>query len=209
MEQAAISVVRFFIPMVPVIHMNETLNSLLAEIAPGSRLLATVAESERPDEGELARTRGLATSSSSGHEPRETNLGRREGGCLCGAVRFTVVGEPARVGLCHCLDCRKASGSIFTAFAVWPRSAYSASGETSTYHGRSFCPACGSHVASIAGDEAEVSIGTLDDAPGDLAPQYELWVHRREGWLHALPWADQFDRDRNDQAATGGNYGEG
>jgi hypothetical protein len=35
------------------------------------------------------------------------------GGCLCGAVRFEVRGGPYRVGVCHCLDCRKAHGAAF------------------------------------------------------------------------------------------------
>ena len=38
----------------------------------------------------------------------------RSGSCLCGAVRFTVHGEPEHVGRCHCADCRKESGSTFT-----------------------------------------------------------------------------------------------
>jgi hypothetical protein len=42
----------------------------------------------------------------------------RTGGCLCGAVRYKVRGKPLRSG--HCLDCRKASGSHFIPFAVWP-----------------------------------------------------------------------------------------
>ncbi|MCC2112140.1 MAG: GFA family protein, partial [Hyphomicrobiales bacterium] len=29
------------------------------------------------------------------------------GGCLCRNVRFVASGRPYRVGLCHCLDCRK------------------------------------------------------------------------------------------------------
>jgi hypothetical protein len=29
------------------------------------------------------------------------------GGCACGKVRFEVRGEPYRVGVCHCLTCRK------------------------------------------------------------------------------------------------------
>jgi hypothetical protein len=123
---------------------------------------------------------------------------RRQGGCLCGAVRFTVSGQPLRTGLCHCLDCRKTSGSTFSAFAIWPRSAYEATGKLGTHEGRSFCPRCGSRVASLRPDEAEIMIGSFDDAPTDLAPQYELWIGRRETWLQHLPWAEQFDHDRDD-----------
>ena len=42
------------------------------------------------------------------------------GGCLCGAIRFVAEGEPYRVGLCHCLDCRKHGGAPFAALAIFP-----------------------------------------------------------------------------------------
>ena len=45
----------------------------------------------------------------------------RRGGCRCGKVRYTVSGEPLRTGLCHCTSCRKESGSLYTAYAVWPQ----------------------------------------------------------------------------------------
>ncbi|WP_095091506.1 GFA family protein [Mesorhizobium sophorae] len=120
----------------------------------------------------------------------------RNGGCLCGAVRFSVKGAPLRVGLCHCQDCRRASGSAFNFFGVWPRSAYEGAGELRTFEGRSFCPDCGSRVASLRGDEAEISLGALDLAPGDIIPGYELWIGRREPWLMDLQWAEQFEHDR-------------
>ena len=80
--------------------------------------------------------------------------------------------------------------------AVWPRAAFSSSGEIRTWEGQSFCPNCGSPLFSIGDSEVEITVGTLDDAPTDLTPQYELWVWRREHWLPALEGARQFQRDR-------------
>lgn len=124
---------------------------------------------------------------------------RRSGGCLCGAVRYSVEGEPLRSGLCHCLECRKTSGSYFTPFAVWPSHAFSCSGEMEVYAKRSFCPKCGSRIAWLRSGEAEVNLGTLDDAPSGLVPDYELWVGRRETWLAGLHPVEQFAGDRDMQ----------
>lgn len=121
----------------------------------------------------------------------------RSGSCLCGAVRYDVRGAPLRIGLCHCTDCRKESGSAFVTFAVWPRHAFSSAGEFATHAGRSFCPACGSRLFCLSEEEAELRIGSLDMAPTDLEPTYESWVKRREDWLHPLSAASQFDEDRS------------
>ena len=43
------------------------------------------------------------------------------GGCLCGNVRLTATGDPYRVGLCHCLDCRKHHGALFSLRRFFPR----------------------------------------------------------------------------------------
>ncbi|MET0600216.1 MAG: GFA family protein [Mesorhizobium sp.] len=120
----------------------------------------------------------------------------RSGKCLCGAVKYQVSGQPIRVGLCHCLDCQKESGSAFATFGIWPASAFASSGKVTTFQGRCFCPACGARVFTESdGDEAEIRVGSLEEASG-LIPGYELWVKRRQPWLLALPWADQFDEDR-------------
>jgi len=61
-------------------------------------------------------------------------MDRFEGGCLCGAVRFVAVGRPYRVGLCHCLDCRKNHGALFHASAIFPEEAVTVTGVTGAYH---------------------------------------------------------------------------
>jgi hypothetical protein len=122
-------------------------------------------------------------------------MDRFTGGCLCGNVRLVATGRPYRVGICHCLDCRKHSGSLFHAFAIFPDDAVTVEGETSEVKGRHFCRRCGSSVFGRSGDEVEVSLGSLD-APNQLTPTYELWTVRRESWLPSFPLKRQYERDR-------------
>ncbi|MBB4820561.1 hypothetical protein HNP29_003956 [Pseudomonas alcaligenes] len=120
---------------------------------------------------------------------------RFSGGCLCGRVRLVASGRPYRVGLCHCLDCRKHHGVLFHASAIFPEAAVAIEGETHDYAGRCFCPRCGSSVYSRTGDEIEVNLGCLD-APDQLLPTYESWITRREAWLPPFPLAHHYPRDR-------------
>ncbi|MFI8397602.1 GFA family protein [Pseudomonas sp. NPDC078863] len=117
------------------------------------------------------------------------------GGCLCGDVRFQASGEPYRVGVCHCLDCRKVHGALFHASAIFPEDALTISGETHEYQGRHFCPRCGSSVFNRSGDEVEVNLGALD-AADQLKPTYESWTVRRESWLPDFPLAGHYRGDR-------------
>ncbi|MCO5058172.1 MAG: GFA family protein [Rhizobiaceae bacterium] len=123
------------------------------------------------------------------------------GGCLCGAVRFVASGRPYRVGLCHCLDCRKHHGALFHASAIFPDDAVTVDGETRDYAGRFFCPKCGSSVFSRSGDEIEVNLGSLD-ATDRLTPTYELWMSRRETWLPSFPARHRYERDRTNSGRS-------
>ena len=125
----------------------------------------------------------------------------RTGGCLCGEVRFVARGTPYRVGICHCLDCRKHHGALFHASAIFPESAVTVTGETRAFAGRHFCPRCGSPVFSRSGDEIEIHLGALD-APGQFVPTYELWTIRREPWLPPLPVRHSYPRDREGTGRT-------
>ncbi|MFH1805232.1 MAG: GFA family protein [Pseudomonadota bacterium] len=124
------------------------------------------------------------------------------GGCLCGNVRIVASGHPYRVGLCHCLDCRKHHGALFHASAVFPEDAVTIEGETRDYEGRFFCPRCGSSVFSRSPGEIELHLGSLD-TPDQLKPTYELWTIRRESWLPPVPMAQQYDQDRDGSDHSG------
>ncbi|MEX2519076.1 MAG: GFA family protein [Paracoccaceae bacterium] len=114
--------------------------------------------------------------------------------CRCGQLRATCEGAPARVSVCHCLDCQKRSGAPFAAqarwrnaqvtvtgeFGVWTRTADS--GHVATYR---FCPVCGSTLAyAIEGwpGVTAIPIGAFAD-PGFPAPGFSVYEHRRHPWV--------------------------
>jgi hypothetical protein len=127
------------------------------------------------------------------HDPDGVRL--RHGGCTCGAVRFTLRGAPLVVGLCHCLECRKATGAVAMPYADWPKAAFRQTGDARSFNGRSFCPACGSRLFHIEAETVEIMLGVLDAAPGDLVPAQEGWTIRREHWLAPVVGARQSERN--------------
>jgi hypothetical protein len=76
------------------------------------------------------------------------------GSCFCGAVQFTVTGEPAVMGYCHCDSCRRWSASPVNAFTLWkPDTVRITQGadKVGTYSktersNRKWCKSCGGHV---------------------------------------------------------------
>ena len=128
--------------------------------------------------------------------------GSRTATCNCGAVRITVTGEPLRVGLCHCTECRKETGSPFLYFGDWDASQVVITGATSAWHqpnySRHFCPSCGSRMFATARgvEEIEIRLGTFDEAPTGLTPDYELFVDRREPWLAPFAGTEQHAGNR-------------
>ncbi|PLS21477.1 GFA family protein [Neptunicoccus cionae] len=118
-----------------------------------------------------------------------------EGGCLCGEIRFIAKGAPLRVGVCHCLSCRKHHGAVFHASAIFADTAIEVQGDYKAFEGRAFCPTCGSSVFSRSANEIEVHLGALD-APNRFKPTYELWCVRRENWLPEFAATKTYEHDR-------------
>ena len=125
------------------------------------------------------------------------------GGCNCGSVRIEARGKPTRVGLCHCMTCRRETGSAFMTFAVWDRSQVNIAGVTQSWikttDHRHFCPTCGSPLFAThdSDSEIEIRIGCLDAAPSNLAPEYELWTPRRERWMSPIAECAQYKENRS------------
>ena len=121
-----------------------------------------------------------------------------EGGCLCGTVRYASTMEPQMTGHCHCVDCRKSSGSGHCTHVVLPASAFSVTGEVRFYDRkadsgnmvrRGFCPNCGSALYSLnSGGTALVFVraSSLDD-PEMVKPQMVVYSSRAPSWDHVDP----------------------
>jgi hypothetical protein len=127
----------------------------------------------------------------------------RTGGCLCGAVRYTIMGAPLVSGVCHCRNCQKQAGSAWSMLIGVPAGALSVEGEPRTYldHGdsggavrRQFCGTCGSplfsHAEAVPG-VVFVKAGTLDDT-SDFVPAVQYYLKSKQNWvdLGAIPGFD-------------------
>jgi hypothetical protein len=76
------------------------------------------------------------------------------GRCFCGAVEFTVSGEPAAMGYCHCESCRQWSAAPVNAFTLWRPDALRVTrgadligthNKTARSY-RKWCKSCGGHL---------------------------------------------------------------
>ncbi|KAI0906017.1 Mss4-like protein [Ustulina deusta] len=129
-----------------------------------------------------------------------------EGGCFCGKVRYSLEGEPLAKALCHCLDCRKITGSTYSTNIIvagagfkllsgTPKSISKVadSGREIVSH---FCGDCGSTLyrdGASFGDSKVVKVGTLDDinALDAALPAVELFASHRVSWVAEVPGAAQ------------------
>lgn len=123
-----------------------------------------------------------------------------EGGCLCGAVRYAVSEPALQTSLCHCEDCRKASGSHAVAWTFFHTGAIEwIKGRPKVIvfaeRERSFCGECGTPVMFF--DPAiphlfEVSTCSLDD-PGKYPPKDQCWHADALPWSENLPKLPSYD----------------
>lgn len=124
----------------------------------------------------------------------------RDGGCLCGAVRFTTEGEPINVRICHCRRCQKAMGSPFYARALFESKTVTISGDAASYPSsealdRVFCPTCGTRLFSrrTNGTAIGIALATFDDRNA-FAPTEHIWVSEKIAWVEIKDGLPQHQR---------------
>ena len=125
------------------------------------------------------------------------------GSCLCGAVRFNSTADPQIVGHCHCVDCRKSSGTGHCTHLIVPEAAFSVTGAVTFYDraadsgnivSRGFCGTCGSPIYSRNSAMPVVVFpraSVLDD-PGVVTPQMIVYASRAPSWDHMDPALPSF-----------------
>jgi hypothetical protein len=122
----------------------------------------------------------------------------RVASCRCGQLRATVTGEPVRVSVCHCLDCKKRSGSAFAVQARWPVDQCRTDGKSSTWSHRAdsgnrirhhFCPDCGSSLHYFIEGKFDglvaIPLGAFDD-PFFVSPGFSVWEERKSDWVEIV-----------------------
>ena len=115
----------------------------------------------------------------------------KSGSCLCGAVRYEVLGPLFEVSHCHCSMCRRQHGAAFATYAQFEAGHFRWVGgesylkiyETESGAGWCFCIQCGSTLAaSNHGEITSITLGTLQDDP-ETKPEYHIFVASKAPWF--------------------------
>jgi hypothetical protein len=117
-----------------------------------------------------------------------------EGGCYCGAVRYSAEGEMVFKGQCHCRQCQYITGGSANVIIGMMESGFSYTkgmpkefkrNDLENPVSRFFCENCGTHIATkppaLKGIVA-VKVGTLDDPSVYTGPDMAIWTEEMQNF---------------------------
>ena len=119
----------------------------------------------------------------------------RRAACSCGQLAAICEGEPARISVCHCLECKRRTGSAFSNNAWFPDDKVSLEGRSKAFTRvsdagnrviYSFCPECGTTVHyKIDARPGLIAIPVGAFATMDFPPPFVSVYHdsRRYPWV--------------------------
>lgn len=119
----------------------------------------------------------------------------RRAECSCGQLSATCVGEPVRISVCHCVDCKRRTGSAFSfnvrfaeeGVSIHGRSAqFTRIGEAGGRVTYNFCPDCGTTVhyrIDVRPGVIAIPVGAFADP--SFPPPFQSFYHdsRRCEWV--------------------------
>lgn len=133
------------------------------------------------------------------------NSKRVTGGCLCGAVRYEILGDLRGIVNCHCSKCRRFHGSIGAYTSIkfenlslvqqqslkWFKSE---TDETPNVH-RGFCSECGSSLFWHPRGQKHIAVaaGSLDDTT-NLETIGHVWASQKSGYFKIMDDLPQFPK---------------
>lgn len=126
------------------------------------------------------------------------------GGCACGAVRYEVREKPIFQLVCHCVDCRKASGSAFAEMMIVASDRLSVLGREPRFFdvqadsgrtmSRGFCETYGSPIMIRKPALSQVTFlqaSNLDD-PNQFTPVAEVFTYRARAGSKLIDSASRY-----------------
>lgn len=117
-----------------------------------------------------------------------------EGGCYCGAIRYTAQGKPIMKAQCHCRECQYISGGGPNYYMIVPNDGFEyTKGEPKQFRRadleepvtRDFCPTCGTHILTRLIDFPDLilKVGTLDDPAAEYGQsRMAIYTAEKQAW---------------------------
>jgi hypothetical protein len=131
-----------------------------------------------------------------------------EGGCVCGAVRYRVTGDPTNTMVCHCRTCRRVAAAPVVAWVTFPEARFELlRGAPAEFHSsppvrRTFCAACGTPLTYQHSDAAgfiDVTTCSLDN-PEAFPPTHHSWLSHNVAWVRFGDGLPTFSEWRTESA---------
>ena len=127
------------------------------------------------------------------------------GGCICGAIRYQLLGAPLFTHACHCTDCQKLTGSAFGITCVFDELDFEllqgepevlrttgGSGAAKTLFRCGNCGASLYNTTGVRPGTIVVRPGSLDDSTW-VNPQAHIYVRSKQSWVELPAHVPSFD----------------
>jgi len=123
--------------------------------------------------------------------------------CQCGGLSAVTAGEPAIVGVCHCQECQRRTGSAFGIGAYFPKQQVRLDGARTVFVRKgqsgldlrfSFCPTCGTTLyweVDAFPDLCGIAVGAFE-GPKFETPTHSWWERSAHGWVGLPDTAQHF-----------------